>query len=227
MFFHKFSPVCVYVVMILSSAKQSSVHVTNEYSELAVKQTGCQETEKFLLKLYHSAVVTLHILSKIKKGYGFLKKKNHLGVEDSILLGCDIVLLSEWFLIERLYHFHFQGSNSPSHISWIVEPSEMKVPPSFEVWGTAHPSPHHHVTHPTPVSHHSPNTTSHHSPNTAGSHSPLTQHHITSLTPFILTPEHHLTYTTHPYTRTSHQTHHFPNTTASHPRLPEFSAAPL
>lgn len=155
-------------------------------------------------------------------------------MEDSILLGCDIVLLSEWFLIERLYHFHFQGSNSPSHISWIVEP--------FEVWGTAHPSPHHHVTHPTPVSHHShhsPNTTSHHSPNTtvshhshhwpntAGSHSPLTQHHITSLIPFILTPGHHLTHTTHPYTRTSHQTHHFPNTTASHPRLPEFSAAPL
>ena len=174
-------------------------------------------------------------------------------MEDSILLGCDIVLLSEWFLIERSYHFHFQGSNSPSHISWIVEPPEMKVPPSFEVWGTAHPSPHHHITHQTSC--HSPNTTvshhSHHWPNTSASHSPLTQHHITPLTPLILTPEHHLTHTTHPtpqchiihtthpYMRTSHQSHHFPNTTASHhpyhspittashPRLPEFSAAPL
>lgn len=130
-------------------------------------------------------------------------------MEDSILLGCDIVLLSDWFLIERLYHFNFQGSNSPSHIFWIVEPPEMKVPPSFEVWGTAHPSPHHHVTQPTPqchithqthhiTSHHSPNTTvSHHWPNTAASHSPLTQHHIT-LTPLILTPEHHINHTTFP-----------------------------
>ena len=34
MFFHKFSPDCIYVVMILASAKQSNIHVTNEYGEL-------------------------------------------------------------------------------------------------------------------------------------------------------------------------------------------------
>ena len=137
---------------------------------------SCQETEKFLLKLYHSAVVTLHIYSFYNlKGSLFLEK-NNLGVEDSILLGRDMVLLSEWFLIERLYHFHFQGSNSPSHIAWIVEPPKMKVPPSFEVWGIAHPTPHHHVTHPTPQCHitHTTGPTLqhpiHHSPSTTVSH---------------------------------------------------------
>jgi hypothetical protein len=32
--FYNFSPECVYVVMILASAKQSSIRIMNEYSEL-------------------------------------------------------------------------------------------------------------------------------------------------------------------------------------------------
>jgi len=34
MFFHNFSPDCVYVVMILASATQSSIRVMNKYGEL-------------------------------------------------------------------------------------------------------------------------------------------------------------------------------------------------
>jgi hypothetical protein len=53
--------------MILASAKQSSIRVMNEYGELLMavmlEQISCQETGKFLLTLYHSAVVTLHIYS--------------------------------------------------------------------------------------------------------------------------------------------------------------------
>ena len=180
MFFHKFSPVCVYVVMILSSAKQSSVHVTNEYSELAVKQTGCQETEKFLLKLYHSAVVTLHILSKIKKGYGFLKKKIIwvwkipffsdvtlcCWVSGSWLKDCitfifkgqivQVIFLGLLNPLRWRYHLPLKYGELLIHHHTIMSLTQHQC-------HITHQTPHH-IIHPTlqdPI-HHSPNTTSHH-----------------------------------------------------------------
>lgn len=154
---------------------------------VAMKQTGCQETEKFLLILYHSAVVTLHILSKIKKGYGFLKKKIIwvwkipffsdvtlcCWVSGSWLKDCitfifkgQIVqviflgLLNPLKYGELLIHHHtiMSLTQHQCHITHTTHQTPHHI---------IHPTPQYHTTHTTgptlqdPI-HHSPNTTSHH-----------------------------------------------------------------